>query len=582
MIISDKNKEIITAAIESGIVAIDTETYSLEDTRLVGFSFAYNGKEGFYVPIRHTKIPNVPIAEGLEILQSLVDNCVIIMHNSSFDIPVLRKFGVVMEEPDCKVHDTLILSHLYDETPLKHGLKSLSKRYLHYRMLEYKEVCGKGKSAIPFSDVSDVTILNKYASDDARITYLLWEYLYPKVHADYTVLNVYNKIERPLFMIVADMYCTGIKIDTDKITVIEKMCAEHVEKTLTKLRLIVPELNLNSPKQLREYFIDECKMPILKVSPKTQQPSVDREVLSMYAESNLVAKLLLEYRKYNKISSTFIPALTPTNGDRIFPHFNQAGTKSGRFSSSAPNFQTMPHDDSWGIRDSIIATEGFVLVGADYSKLEARILAQVTQDPALLEIFKTGVNFHQATADALNADYRTGKTVNFAVLYGSGYKNIAKLVEVDENTGYEYVQNFHAAYPSIQQFWRDTEKALLRDQYVETLFGRKRHLSPQYFTKERYMQRGEIRSMINTVIQGTGGEITKLAMVILYPKLKAIRGRIIANIHDEILIEVPEEYGEVGKMLLEKAMIKAGNGIMVDVPLEVDIKIGKTWKEVHG
>ena len=557
-------------------MAIDTETISLEDRTLVGFSVA--GKQNAqYYPIAHNKIENIDKLGALIMLQNFIDNNVIVFHNSSFDIPVLTKWGIDFSK--AKIHDTLVIANLYDEN-IRHGLKSLSKRYLHYTMTELKEIIGTGKHRISVAD-ADERIL-KYAADDAKQTLKLFNYLYPKL--DEKLLKVYEDIERPLLMVVADMHIHGITIDALSVLNIENLCARKVKKALERLEYLMPNVNYNSTKQLREFFINKEMMPIIKETKKGS-PAVDKEVLTKYAETSAAAKLLLEYRKYNKILSTVIPALTPklvdvaTYRGKIYPSFNQSGTVSGRFSSSKPNFQNIPKDKDMDFRDCIIAEEGNVLIGYDYSQIELRILAHVTQDFNLMKAYKENLDIHQLTADACGISRDKAKTVNFGIVYGMRNKTLGKRIGVTPQEAQQYIDKYMETYNRIKPYWEHAEQQLRLSGYVETVCGRKRHRTQEFSVKDKFDQSREIGSAINSTIQGSGGDILKMAMVDMYPKLKLLGATIIACIHDELIISCPKSKKQQGEKIVKESMLNAAS--ILSVPMLIDGGIGQTWRDIH-
>lgn len=566
-------------------VALDTETISLTDKTMVGFSFSLGDKFSYYVPVRDEVLENMPIADAVYWLQQIIDSCIIIYHNSSFDIPVLRKFGVKFNNTP-KIHDTVILANLIDETT-RHGLKFLVKKYFDYGMIEFKEICGTGKKQIPFSQVEDAEKKLLYACDDAYWALRLFKTLMSFLNDEPKLLKLYEEIEQPLLKVVADMRINGINIDVKKVKEIAEACRSHVELAETKLKTLIGDINFNSPKQLKKYFIDELHMPQIKVSEKTGAPSMDKETLKIYAETNDTAKLLLEYRKYAKVLSTFIPALTPANWDidtwkgRIYPSFNQAGTISGRFSSSKPNMQNIPRKDELGIRQAVVSDKGHILIGADYSQIELRVLAHFSQDANLLEAYQgSKKNIHQQTADACNIEYQKAKTMNFSMAYGIRSKALAKQLEVSQEEAQQYIDKYFEMYPGIVKFWKDSENTIRGQGFIETLFGRKRRCSKYFHVKDNFDQGKEIRSITNAVVQGTAADLMKAAMVSMHPQLKQLGARIISTVHDEIIVSCPVSKAKRAFAIVHRSMVEAG--IDLSVPIEVDCKFGRTWEEAHG
>ena len=560
------------------VCSIDTETISLEDRTLVGFSCADNSHAEYY-PIAHNKFPNSDKMKCKKMLQEIVDTCTIVFHNSSFDVPVLTNWGIDFSKVD--IHDTLIIANLLDEN-VRHGLKVLSKRYLGYTMIELKEIVGTGKNRISVAD-ADKRIL-KYAADDAMQTLKLYEYLYPRLLQDKKLFKLYNEIEKPLLSIVADMHLNGVMIDAQKVKNIKNLCAQKVKIALEKLEFVMPDVNYNSTKQLREFFIRKENMFVLKETKKGA-PAMDKEVLMVYAETNVAAKLLLEYRKYAKILSTFIPAMTPkiidieTGKGKIYPSFNQSGTTSGRFSSSRPNFQNIPKDKDLDFRACIVAEEGHVLIGYDYSQIELRILAHVSQDFNLMKAYRENLDIHQLTADACGISRDKAKTVNFGIVYGMHNKTLGKRIKVSPDDAQRHIDTYMQTYSAIKPFWEHAEEQVRLNGYVETIFGRKRHRTREFGAKDRFDQSREIGSMTNSIIQGSGADILKTAMVSMYPLLTPLGARIVACVHDEILVSCPKEKQQQGNKIVRECMLKAAS--ILSVPMQISGNIGGSWRDVH-
>jgi len=563
------------------MIAIDTETISLEDRTLVGFSIA-NETQAKYYPILHSKFKNVDWDEARETLQHIIDTNPIVFHNSSFDIPVLTNWGIDLSKAD--IHDTLIIANLLDEN-VRHGLKVLSKRYLHHTMTELKEIVGTGKKRISVAD-ADERIL-KYAADDARQTLKLFYYLYPKLSQDRKLFKLYNEIEKPLLKVIADMHIGGIMIDAGRIKEIEQLCIKKTDSAKEKLDYVMEGVNCNSTKQLREFFIGKERMPILKQTDKGA-PSMDKETLKIYAETNSTAKLLLEYRKYAKILSTFIPALSPKEIDlktcrgKIHASFNQAGTTSGRFSSSKPNMQNIPkgEKDEFGIRDCIVADPGQILIGADYSQVELRIMAHFSQDFNLMKAYNGTTDVHTITAEACGITRDKAKTINFGLIYGMRAKTLGKRIDVGYDEAQSYIDKYFETYNAIKPFWELTEQQVRGRGYVETFFGRKRRRTREFQAKDKFDQSREIGSMTNAIIQGTGADMMKKSMVTMYPQLKAIGARIVSTVHDEVIVSCPIKNAKKGFKIVHESMMQAGKDLTV--PIAVDCKYGRTWGEAHG
>lgn len=582
MILNKYSSVIMNETLLSTRIAIDTETISLTDKTIVGFSFAYikgNKIKSYYIPIRHSKFDNMPLGDVQVILVLLLNHPQLVFHNYVFDAMVFKQFGISVASPI--VHDTMIIAHLLDEND-RQGLKPCALRYCNHQMTTFKEVCGTGKSQISFADVEE-DIADSYASEDAEYTLKLFNVLYPLLIADKDLYKIYETIERPLLFVVEDMQIGGITIDVAQVNRIREECQKQVSNALERIEYLMPKIKINSTKELRGWFLDKKRLQPLKVSRKTGNGSVDKEFLEYYETDKRCPeiKTILAYRKYSKILSTFIPALTPMAGTKIYAQFRQSGTTSGRFSSSNPNMQNIPRTgDEFDIRASIIADKGEVLIGADYSQIELRIAAHFSQEPSMLKIYKEGGDIHQQTADACGSTRQEAKIINFGLLYGMYFKTLAKQLEIDEQKAITYHDGFWEKYPALEKFIEKSKVDAIKNKYTITFFGRKRHLSVEFHDKDDFKKGAELRSLVNAIVQGTGADLMKLAMLSMYPQLKKIGARIVLTCHDEVIVSCPKSKKQRAYAIVHRSMVEAG--VDLSIPITVDAKIGKTWSEVHG
>lgn len=558
------------------LVAVDTETHSLIDKTPLGVSIAYklpNSKIFYkYYPIKHNETKTYSIFQIQKLFTSLFKyNPIFIFHNSSFDIPVLYNMGINVLP--YTIHDTMIISHLLDERQ-SHGLKELVKKYIGYQMQELNSLLGKGKGKKEFWETGQQGI--KYASEDALYTYLLFEKLYIKLQNNSKLFNLYQNIERPLLYVTAKIHIHGIYLDTNKIDDIKKYCESKINLLEKKLNYFLYGININSPQQLVRYFINQRKLPIIKRTPKGN-PAINKEVLKEYAKKDIVAKLLLEYRKFNKIYTTFIPAFLNNKNGWIYPSFNQVATKSGRFSSSNPNFQNIPVDDKFGLRECVIAPPGYNLIGADYSQIELRIASHVSEDKKLIEAYINGEDIHDKTAKALGIERRAAKTINFGILYGIEVKSLAKQLGVSRDESMKYKEKFFRTYPQLKQWIDETKNQILDKGYTETIYHRKRRVSYKFYEMNEYEQSHEIRALINHVIQGSAADIMKIAMIKVDKTINPYKAKIVSTVHDELLINCPSKNTEKVLHLIKTTM----EDFKLKVPLVVEIKSGRSWKDVH-
>ena len=557
------------------VVALDFETISLKDKTPVAFTFAYGDKK-FFVPLKMKYFANVTEENAKALLKTILSKEVV-LHHCAFDLQVLKRMGL-----SCRTspHDTLILAHLYEENG-SHKLKDLVKEYLKYDMIKFKDVCGTGKKQISFRDVSDKVLAEKYATDDAIYTLKLFEFLHPKIMADVDLKQAYEEVERPLLLVIDDIHSQGVPINEKKINHIRKECISKKDFYKSKIDYYMPDVNLNSPKQLREYFIDKKRLPIMKRSRRTNEPSVDAEVLQKYADNkgSKEAEWILKYRYYSKILTTFVPALKPDGEGLIHPHFHQVGTTSGRFSSSEPNFQNIPITDDLSIRSCIEAPKGFIFIGADYSQMELRLTAHMSQDKNMMETFNKGKDIHAMTSSKVGCSRREAKVLNFGILYGMGINALSKNLGCDREDANKYKHNYRVTYPSLDRYMTRTRIMADRDGYLTLLYGRKRHLPPSYEIAEEWTKQGILRSMTNATIQGGCAMIIKKAMILMYKELITYDAHIIAQVHDEVIVMCKEEYAEQVQEIVERCMLQPT--LSLTVPFTVDSGIGRDWQVIH-
>ena len=480
MLVQESNiMEVIKRIKKEKVVALDFETISLKDKTPVAMSFAC-GKDVYFVPLKMKYFMNVS-EDGLNTLLIELVQHELVFHHSAFDLQVLANIGIVLTNAP---HDTLIISHILNENE-SHKLKDLTAKYLKYDMIKFKEVCGTGKKQIGFHDVQDKELAEKYASDDAKYTLQLFNLMYPQIQKDKMFIMVYG-IEKELLLVVNDMHLQGVPVAKSKIAKVRKTCEEQVENFKGKLDYYMADVNLNSPKQLKEYFIDKKRLPIHKRSQRTNEPSVDAEVLKKYADAgSREAKWILKYREYNKILSTFVPALQPDDEGLIHPHFHQVGTTSGRFSSSEPNFQNIPAHDDLDIRDVITAPKGYTFVGADYSQMELRLAGHFSQDKNMLRIFQKGLDIHTETATKVGCPRSPdAKTINFGILYGMGVQALAKNIKKTRMEATQYIHDYYKTYPDLQKWLVKSRQEAFDNKEVSLLYGRKRHLQTTMKTSQ--------------------------------------------------------------------------------------------------
>jgi DNA polymerase-1 len=595
--------ELARRAREVGLVSVDTETTSQEATQaeLVGISLAIKAGEAFYLPFAHRRsgelglddggegggrnLPSLQAEEMRPLVEMLEDPGVgKIGQNLKYDLIVLEGAGVKMRGV---VFDTMVASYVLDPSRRQHGLDSLSVTLLGHKMISYEDVAGKGKAQLSFAEVP-LEMAREYACEDADYTLRLKELFEPKLR-EQELERLFHELEVPLVPVLARMEANGIRIDVPFFREMNR----KLEGDLEALRDDIVELagedfNLNSTPQLREILFDRLGLPVLK---KTKTgASTDASVLEELAEmGHALPARLLEYRQLEKLRNTYVDALprlvNPRTG-RIHTSFNQTVAATGRLSSSDPNLQNIPIRTELGreIRKGFVAEEGFVFFGADYSQIELRILAHFSGDEAFVKAFRDGIDVHKQTASVIFGVPLEGvtpemrgraKTINFATLYGQGDFSLARQLGISREEAREFIQAYFERFSGVRAFL-DEQVGLARDRgYVETLSGRRRYIPEMTASNWNVRQFGE-RVAQNTPIQGTAADLIKMAMIRIQGLVEARfpGSRLLLQVHDELLLEVPEgEVDTVGSMVVEEME----GALELNVPLAVDTGVGDSW-----
>ncbi|MDK2847321.1 MAG: polymerase [Desulfuromonadales bacterium] len=586
--------ELVEALKKAGRFAFDTETTSLEAVRadLVGISFATQPKDGWYIPLGHRYLgapDQLDRSLVLEKLRPLLADPQLakIAQNAKYDMLVLRRAGVEVAGLGC---DTMLASYLANPGAKSHGLDSLASELLGYRTISYAEMTGKGKNRIGFEEVA-VEKAVVYATEDADITLRLADKLEPLL-VEKEQERLFREVELPLVTVLTDMEWHGVRIDANFL----RDLSADMKTRLAALEEEIHDLagrsfNVASPKQLGEVLFEHLKLPRGK---KTKTGwSTDVEVLTSLAEEHDIAARVLDFRSLSKLKSTYcdaLPKLIHPDTERIHTSFNQAVTATGRLSSSDPNLQNIPIRTEEGrrIREAFVPAEGNVLLAADYSQVELRILAHMADEPALKESFAHGEDIHARTASEIFGVFldmvtpemrRQAKTINFGVLYGMSAFGLAKSLGIGRKEAQTYIDNYFARYPKVLEFM-EAKKAEARDNlYVTTLMGR-RCAVPEIVSKNKAVRGYAERNAINYPIQGSAADIIKLAMVRIHEQLKAqkLSTRMVLQVHDELVFDVPITEKEKVEELVRREMEQA---FILDVPLLVDMGVGANWREAH-
>ncbi|MDH4164569.1 MAG: DNA polymerase I [Nitrospirota bacterium] len=575
-------------------LCLDTETTSLDPMQadLVGLSFAVRPYEAFYLPIGHVydgAPAQIPAAAALSALQPVLEDPSIakIGQNLKYDLLVLRHAGIELRG---KAFDTMIASYVLNPSKPSHGMDSLALEYLNYKTITYNDVTGTGKKQKGFQEV-DVPAATRYSGEDADITLRLKEYLAPKL-LEQNQEGLFQDVEMRLMRVLADMEYAGVRIDAGFLRAMSgKLQTETTRITATIYELAGSEFNINSPKQLAEVLFNKLGLPPVK---KTKTGfSTDVDVLEQLAAVHPLPAEILSYRTLSKLKSTYVDALpamiNPRTG-RLHTSLNQTVTATGRLSSSEPNLQNIPIRTDLGreIRRAFIADEGCLLLSADYSQIELRVLAHLSNDAALIQTFIEDQDIHTRTASEIfglpaeeitSEMRRKAKAVNFGIIYGISPFGLAQDIGVSNAEAKRYIESYFARYPQVREFIDHTIDTARSTGYVTTLLGRKRFIPELSSSTVAVRNFGE-RMAINTPIQGTAADLIKLAMINIHQAIadKHLASRMILQVHDELIFDVPEKEIDRMKALVRELM----EGVLkLAVPIKVEMASGRNWDEAH-
>ena len=581
---------------KSDIAAIDTETTSLNylQAEIVGISFAITAKEAYYIPLLHNYDEAPTQLDRAYVLSKLKpwlenSNYKKIGHNLKYDSHIFANHGITLNG---MAFDTMLESYVLNSTATRHNLNAVAKRYLNQDTISYEEVAGKGAKQISFNKVSLEDAI-PYAAEDADVCFRLHHALYPKLQNIDALIELYSNIESPLVAILQQVERNGVLIDKLKL---EKQSDQFAAK-LNELEeqayhLVGSEFNLSSPKQLQEILFDQMGLPVLKKTPKGQ-PSTAEGVLQELAHDFPIAQTILEHRTIAKLKTTYtdkLPLLINKETQRVHTSYHQAVTSTGRLSSSDPNLQNIPIRSAEGrqIRQAFIAPEGWKILAADYSQIELRIMAHISQDRGLLDAFDQGLDIHQATAAEIfdtelevisKEQRRSAKAINFGLMYGMSAFGLSRQLSIPRRNAEQYIELYFARYPRVKDYMQSTVHQARKSGFVETVFGRRLYL-PDIDTKHYQRRQYAERSAINAPMQGTAADIIKKAMIDLQDQLEnhSKEAKMVMQVHDELVLEVRENAVQKITALVSQVMSQAAN---LEVALKVDVGVGDTWDEAH-
>lgn len=597
-IITDKNlfSEWLVRLHNAALFSFDTETTALEimDAKIVGVNFAIEAGIAAYVPCGHDYMgapEQLPLEWVLEQLKPILEdaNKIKIGQNLKYDRSVLLNYNIELRGIK---FDTMLESYVWNSIGSRHNMDDLAQNYLDYKTVTFEELAGKGVKQLSFNQLK-IEDAGHYAAEDADITLRLHQFFWPQLEKIESLKNVFENIEMPLVPVLSRIERNGALVDA-------KLLGKHsieLGERLTQLErkayeIAGQEFNLSSPKQLGAILFEQQKLPVIKKTP-TGTPSTAEEVLQELALDYPLPKVLMEYRGLAKLKSTYtdkLPLVINPRTGRIHTSYHQAVAATGRLSSQDPNLQNIPIKTEEGrrIRQAFIAPQGYKLVAADYSQIELRIMAHLSDDAGLLSAFEKGLDVHRATAaevfgvalDAVSPEMRrSAKAINFGLIYGMSAFGLAKQLHLGRNEAQQYIDRYFERYPGVQRYMNNI-RALAHEQgYVETLFGRRLYL-PEINAKNKNLQMGAERTAINAPMQGTAADIIKTAMIKVQAWLDetGLDAKIIMQVHDELVLEVAEsQLDSVRAGLIERMSAAAS----LKVPLLVEAGVGDNWDEAH-
>jgi DNA polymerase-1 len=581
---------------DAEVFAFDTETTSIDymEARIVGISFCCETGKAAYVPLAHD-YDGAPEQLGLEevlrkIKPLLEDSSrTIIGQNLKYDMSVLANHGIDVKT---KIFDTMLESYVLNSVASRHNMDDLALKYLGVSTVHFEDIAGKGAKQVTFNQI-DIEKAGHYAAEDADITWCLHEVLWPRLQAEPSLESVYSNIEIPLVPILSRIERGGVLVDEDQL----HQQSGDLEKRLAELQqeafgLAGEEFNLGSPKQLQEIFFEKLGLPVIKKTPKGQ-PSTAEPVLQELALDYPLPKVIMAYRGLSKLKSTYtdqLPKQIAATTGRIHTSYHQAVAATGRLSSTNPNLQNIPIRTEEGrkVRKAFIAPAGYKLMAADYSQIELRIMAHLSQDAGLIEAFNNGLDIHKATAaevfgvslDSVADDQRrSAKAINFGLIYGMSAFGLSRQLNISRGDAQDYIDLYFDRYPGVKQYMERTRALAAEQGYVETLFGRRLYL-PEIKASNFQRRQAAERAAINAPMQGSAADIIKRAMISVDAWLNEsdLDTRVTMQVHDELVLELPEAGVAKVSEGIERLMSGAAE---LSIPLVVEIGIGDNWDEAH-
>ena len=576
--------------------AFDTETDNVDHVhaKLVGISLSVEPYQAAYIPLAHQYLgvpDQLPLTEVLAKLKPVLENPEIkkIAQNAKFDYSILANYGIKVSGI---AFDTMLESYVLNSTE-RHDMDSMANRYLNHKTITYDELTKVDKKKVTI-DAIEVEKTTQYAAEDADITLQLHEKLWPELEKDQELTKLFTDIEMPLAIVLAEMERTGVLVDAKQLNDYSIELAKQLIEIEAQLQSLAGEkFNPASPKQIQAILFDKHNLPVLKKTPKGD-PSTSEEVLSELANEYELPRMILFYRGLAKLKNTYtdkLPLMISPIDHRIHTNYNQIGTITGRLSSNDPNLQNIPvrNEEGRRIRQAFIAPKGCKIISADYSQIELRIMAHLSQDESLLNAFAHDKDIHRVTAgeilgkaesEVTNEERRRAKAVNFGLIYGMSAFGLSKQINIPRKEAQFYIDRYFERYPGVQQYMEQTRQLAAEQGYVETLSGRRLYL-PKIRSTNGIEKRGAERAAINAPMQGTAADIIKTAMIKMSEWIKnqsADNIKMVMQVHDELVFEVKDAFVEQYCTEIKKIM---ENCYQLSVPLKVDVGIGNNWDEAH-
>jgi len=575
-------------------IALDTETSGLDYTTasLVGISVSGKAGSAAYIPCGHLEEPlnkQLPTEKIINKLKPLFESKKIIGQHIKFDRNILSRLGIKLNNIK---NDTMLMSYVYNSRATRHNLDSLSDYYLNHKTITFEEIAGKGVKQKTFDQIP-IEEAKIYASEDADITYRLHEELEKKLKKEPLLNKLLQEIEIPLIPILSEMELTGANLNPKILKAQSKSLSQRINVLTDKAYdLAGLEFNLGSPKQLQEVFYEKLGYPIKQKTPGGQ-PSTAENVLQLLAEEYELPKIILEHRTLSKLKQTYtdrLPLQISPSTNRVHTSYHQAVTTTGRLSSSDPNLQNIPirTEDGRRIRQAFEASKGHSLVSADYSQIELRIMAHMSEDESLINAFKNGEDIHSSTASEVfnvpidkvsNEERRNAKAINFGLIYGISAFGLGKQLGINRGLAADYISTYFLRYPGVQQYMDNVKKEARVKGFVETLYNRRLYV-PEINAGNAIRRKAAERAAINAPVQGTAADVMKLAMIKLSKWLNTsgLEAKIILQVHDELILEVKDSEIKKASDGLITCMQEAAN---FSVPLNVEVGVGFNWDQAH-